>query len=519
MKRLSLLLGMLLCMAVLVGTVVFTSPYESAVLPCPENIEDIWAIEDAREESGKPLVAALSNGGVPLCYDAQENTFYCTLGLECGEEWPQLQLTAPGARGVSLVFSDDYSYDWCSDAIAEGYPYQILTYTDEAYFYTQIVFTGLPMISLNTDAPIGLEDTPARFLISTPGASAQAAAYAHLRGAGSLAISDKKSYKIDFGAPGETRQVEVPGVGTADDLILLAGVMDDSLMRDRLSWDIYAMIADQNESYGPRDVQYAELFINDRYAGVYMMMQPVDDGEELRKRGAEAAMTTSVYRTAQSAYAGERPYVSNSVREDSIYEVYHAPSAEHAFAALEDWLALEQIPEGEAHDAEFAALAESCVDVDSLVRYYIFVQAGGMSDNVFNNMYVIAGKRGRGVAYTFAPWDMDLTWGRFKEEETGEIYQGLFSFPAAARMLRLDAGGARESLARQWASMRETVFTEENVRALVEGYMHELSASGAYIRNSLRWRDDAYPADGEEIFAFCADRFRVLDEVFAEYAQ
>ena len=92
MKRLSLLLGMLLGMAVLVGTVVFSSPYASPVLPCPENIEDLWAIEDARQESEKPLVAVLSNGGVPLCYDAQENTFYCTLGLECGDEWPQLQL-------------------------------------------------------------------------------------------------------------------------------------------------------------------------------------------------------------------------------------------------------------------------------------------------------------------------------------------------------------------------------------------------------------------------------------------
>ena len=416
MKRWSLLMGMLAGVAILAGTVWFTSPYAPPVRPCPEDIEEIWAIEDAREESGRPLIGALENHGVPLGYDAQENTFYCPLGLECGENWPELALTAPGAKGVGLVFVDDYSYDWCNEAIAEGYPYQLMAYTDEAYWYTQIVFTGLPIISLAAEAEIGLTDTAVKLCFSTAEETAAAVAYAHQRGAGSLALSDKKSYKIDFGAPGETRQLEVPGIGVADDIILLAGVMDDSLMRDRLSWDIYAMIAEEGEIYGPRDMQYVELFIDNRYAGVYMMMEPVDDGEELSRLGANAPLTDCVYRTAQIAYAGERPFVKNAVRADSIYELYHAPSMEHAFDALESWLALENMPEGEAYDEAFARLAEACVDVDSLMRYYLFIQAGGMSDNVFNNMYLLSVRTGEGVRYRFAPWDMDLTWGRFKDE-------------------------------------------------------------------------------------------------------
>lgn len=519
MKRLSLLAGMLACMAVLVGTVWLASPKESPVRVCPENIEEIWAIEDARTESDAPLVTALDNGGVPLCYDAEENTFYCTLGLDCGEDWPALDLAVPDAGDVSLVFADDYSYDWCHDAVRDGCAYQLMAYTDEAYWYTQIVFTGLPQIALRTQEEIGLDDTPVSISFSTAAETAQAAAYAHLRGAGSLEASDKKSYKIDFGAPGETRQIDVPGVGPADDIILLAGVMDESLMRDRLSWDIYAMIAEEGESYGPRDMRYVELFIDNRYAGVYMMMEPVDDGEELSKRGMTAALSDSVYRTAQIAYAGEHPFVENAMRADSIYELYHAPSMEHAFAALEDWLALENMPEGEEHDEAFAQLAAQCVDVGSLMRYYLFVQAGGMGDNVFNNMYLLARRTEEGMHYAFAPWDMDLTWGRFKDEATGESYQGLFSFPVAERMIRLGVGGAREELARQWAAMRENAFTMENIRALIEGYMRELTDSGAYVRNSLRWRGDAYEANGEEILTFCDERLRVLDGMVAAYAQ
>ena len=121
MKRISLLLMMAALLAVLAAVVLYGSPYAPVVAPVMA-IEEIWEIEDAREESAAPLVTVLENHGMRLGYDAQENTFYCPIGLETGDDWPQLHLTAPGAKGVSLVFVDDYSYDWCSDALRDGYP-------------------------------------------------------------------------------------------------------------------------------------------------------------------------------------------------------------------------------------------------------------------------------------------------------------------------------------------------------------------------------------------------------------
>ncbi len=88
----------------LMGVVAFFSPYDPVVGPYVE-IETLWAIEDARMESEEPLVTALSNHGVPLAFDEQKNTFYCTLGLDQGIEWPQLQLTAQNVgRGGYALF-------------------------------------------------------------------------------------------------------------------------------------------------------------------------------------------------------------------------------------------------------------------------------------------------------------------------------------------------------------------------------------------------------------------------------
>jgi len=513
-----LLLAMLACAVLLAGVVVYGSPYAPVIEPVAE-IEAIWEIEDARMESETPLVTALENHGARLGYDAAENTFYCPIGLETGDEWPEIHLTAPGAKDVRLVFVDDYSYDWCSDALRDGYSYQIMAYTDTEFSYAQIVFTGLPVVTIQTGQEIGYEDVKADVSFCAREGGVASGAVTHLRGAGSR-FSEKKSYKIDFvhGTKDSTAYVDVPGLGTADDVILLAGVMDDSLMRDKLSWDLYAMIAESDGPYGPRDTQYVELFVDDSYMGLYLMMEPVDDGEELVKAGVNAPATDSVYRTAQIDYAGERAYVENPMREGSIYELYHAPIAGHEFDALKPYLTLEQMAEED--DAEFERLVMQHVDLESILRYYLFVQGGGMSDNVYNNMYVIANRKDGKLLYRFAPWDMDLTWGRFKDGESGDFYHDLFSFGVVERMLEIDAGGVtRETLCRLWDEMRETAMNEAIIEELVNGYVQVLDASGAYTRDAMRWRGDAYFADGWEILLFAQEHLPILDAVFDAYRQ
>ena len=259
MNRLKIGTAMAALCGVMALAVLWGSPYAPAVKPVLE-IEEIWAIEDARQESDAPLLTCLENNGMRLGYDAQENTFYCPIGLENGDAWPELHLSAPGAKGVQLAFADDYTYDWCGDAVREGIAYQILTYTQTEFAYAQIVFTGLPIVTLSTDGEPDYADMDAQVTLASPDGALAAKAVAHLRGAGSR-FSEKKSYRINFvHGPKNSRAVaEVPGIGQADDIILLAGVMDDTLMRDRLSWDVYAMIADEGEPYGPRKTQYVEL--------------------------------------------------------------------------------------------------------------------------------------------------------------------------------------------------------------------------------------------------------------------
>ena len=99
-----------------------------------------------------------------MAYDAENNVFYGSLGLENGAQWPEIKLTASdeAAKGLSLCFADDYGFDDCDAAIREGYSYQIFAYTDTAYSYAEVVFIGLPLVNVTAEQTIEREDVPAR---------------------------------------------------------------------------------------------------------------------------------------------------------------------------------------------------------------------------------------------------------------------------------------------------------------------------------------------------------------------
>ena len=516
MNRLKIGTAMAALCGVMTLAVLWGSPYAPAVKPVLE-IEEIWAIEDAREESDAPLVTALESNGMRLGYDAQENTFYCPVGLDNGEEWPELRLSAPGAKGVQLAFADDYTYDWCNEAVREGVAYQILTYTQEQFWYTQVVFTGLPVVCLKADGVISLEEQMGFAAISEPGFDPiQTDARIRLRGASTVG-EVKEGYKVEFAGNNRGGKIEyaVPGIGMESELALLPMLSDKSMMHDKLSWDLYDAIDGDGKAFHARSTQHVELFVNDEYVGVYLMLNLMDVKKELALAGESHLREDSVYRSTYTPFSRDRMTVEDPLtyRSGFGYELRYTTKIGSEFADLQPYLALLT----EEDDAAFARRALEMVDLDQLMRYVLFVQACGLNDNIHNNMYIWAEKTQTGLRYTFYPWDLDLSWGN-RTGEIGAGYDRWLYFPFADRLINLDAGGARGRLAQIWQEMRAEVFTQENIAGMLERYAAELSESGAMVRNEMRWNMGMSYPDGQEILDFAGTRFAILDEIVAMIA-
>ncbi len=518
MKRVRLMMAMLGLAGMVALVVRYASPYAPVVGAAPENIEDLWAIEGARQESDVPLVTALENHGVPLAYETQTNTFYCTLGLNNGEAWPEIHLTAPGVPDVQLVFSDDYTYDWCQDAIRDGYAYQVMAYNDTHFAYFDVIFTGLPLMMLTADREITVEDAPIGVQMAVYGQSAlRSHGRAHIRGASTL-NSEKKAYKVEFTREADGRKQtaqQVPGFGAMEAINLNPMVHDELLVREKLSWDLYESLVAHDQPFGARRTQYAEVFLNGDYQGIYLMVEPMDCERELSKE-ATRAMTDSVYRTAVLSFSRDRVYQAHRYRANTGYELYYHPAVGTAdpFAMLQLWMDMNRMNrEGDFEALESKAL--SCIDLDSMIAFDLFIQAAGMTDNVFNNMYIIAHPTAAGLTYTFAPWDMDMTWGR-KKAEVGENFENWIYFPIADRLIDRDAGGVmRDKVTARWQQMRESVFNEDTINRKLEEYAHILGDSGAWARNAARWNMENYMPDFYNITVFIELRFALMDAAIA----
>ncbi len=509
MKRIKLLLGMLTMTALLVGTVALFSPYAPVVAPVME-IEEIWAIEDAREESGVPLVTVLENHGMRLGYDAEENTFYCPIGLKTGDEWPQLHLTAPGAKGVSLVFVDDYSYDWCADAVRDGYPYQVMAYTDDAFWYFDVVFTGLPIITLTAGTEIIPHvDVPADVTISWPGeAPLELHARAHKRGATSLIFTKKHGIKVEFlrGAQKGRLQTRLPVLGMTDDMTLLSLASDPMMIRDRLCWDLYSAYMDDDAAFADMPLHYVELFIDDAYQGVYMLMKQYDYAQEMEKAQPIAPLQDSYYRTVSGRIDNpERPVIEDYL--GNSYEQFYAPAGETDFQNIRPYLDMI----AEMDDVSFSAKVLERINLDSMIRYVLFVQACILSDNEFNNVGIWAHRRQGGMEYHFVPWDLDMSWSKQRDAAYWHDFE-LFD-----RMLRLDCGGVvRSRMQEIWQEMREKAFNQEKLYVLLSQYDRALNETGAYRRDAFCWGGHGEALDTYDLYAFALDHFEMMDVRIAE---
>ena len=473
------------------------------------DIEDAWAIEDERSEAEAPLVRSMFNGESALGYDAGSETFFCTLGVEDGQDWPALALSVQDAPGVSVVWIDDYAYDFCDEAIAEGYRYELLAYTDTEYAYFGVVFTGLPIVSWHTydaDTPIRREYVQGYASVSSAQHDAiNSAAQIHVRGGGAPKPVDKPSYRLEFHEQSrkgrdKTREVSVLGMEPDSDWLLISNASDKTVISNHLCWKLWSMWTEGEAVPGRLGSQIVELFIDDEYMGMYNLLQCVREERELEHIGGNLS-TDCVYRVLRrwgdDFSTVTRPVLNYSETISSYVEVRYVPKGlqeERVQAICDPYELLMRQGESALSDEEFAGLVQSVADQHQLLSYYLFFQVCQLpEDNVYNNRFIWMLREDDGYRMMITPWDMDAGLGKKTEENKPEYI--FFGLPMEERMLTLNVGNCREELWAIWNEKKNTLLTEEALYTWIRGEEAYINASGAYLRESEHWYGAAEPLD------------------------
>lgn len=499
-----------------------------AVEPMLE-LEDIWAIEDARDESRAPLVKGMRNGDQEMGYDAASDTFYCTIGLETGEGFPELALFAQGAddaQNLRIVWVDDYSYDYASDAVREGWRYELLAYTDTEYAYFGVVFTGLPIVTLHVSGGVealGEEYTAASFSVSGAGyEGVTSGAMVHLRGGGFVKEYPKYSYRVELhtlSAHGDEKSsVSVLGMPADSDWILISNAADSTCARNELAWSIWRDWNEDGQGFMIQQTRMVEVFVDDEYVGLYQLMQRINVREEIVRMGG-SLNTDYCARVIKDVNIEDRPVIDLMDSVNYWLELRYAPrrvSAQNAFAQFKPlWQMTTNVKQHELwiDDATFAEMAGQYLDVREMIDFFLFTQTAGLGyDNVFNNVYIWALRQGDRYVYHFSPWDMDMAFTKMLgfEEDAPNLY--LFQ---AVRMLDLNVGGAQQMIREIWNEKRATILTDDAMYQRFDAFEEMLNASGAYQRESEKWYGGAQELNLAEIQAFAVEHLHTIDRAIA----
>jgi len=503
------------------------SPVYSAVTEVEPliELEDAWAIEDTRTESETPLLAGMRNGDHEMGYDEESRTFYCTIGMETGEEWPELALFAQQAAGVKdlrVAWIDDYTYDYPADSVRDNWRYELIAYTDDAYEYIGVVFTGLPIVSLRVEGgteALGEEYIPARMAVSGAGYEGiNSGAMIHLRGGGFVKEYPKMSYRVELhtlDTGGDTKNdVSVLGMPADSDWILISNAADEYCARNELAWSIWRDWNADGRGFMLQQTRMVEVFVENEYVGIYQIMQRIRPAEEIARMGGNPN-TDYCARVIKDVNIESRPVIDLMERVNFWAELRHAPagvSANHAFAQFEPYWQMNVQFAGqhlELSDKDFAAAAEKHTDVREMMDIFLFTQAAGLGyDNVFNNVYMWALREGDHYVYHLSPWDMDMAFIKMlgSEEDTLNYY-----FRQAYRMLNLNVANARKILYEVWDEKRATILSDDALYQRIENFQDMLNASGAYLRESEKWYGGARELDLGEIQAFAVSHLNTID--------
>jgi spore coat protein H len=370
---------------------------------------------------------------------------------------------------------------------------------------------NLPVVFLQTTQQINAASAiPCSVSLAVPdGAKANTAkpVTAQIRIHGSTSQSyPKKSFALVLESPARWL-----GMKAGTHWVLNAAAVDRSLMRHKLSYDLFLSLATTNAPRYAASSRFVEVDLNGRYQGVYLLMQRVD-----------------------GALLNFRPFDRNDPSHGCLYKaIDHAADfsqpngagfdqREPDPGACQYWKPLEDfnrfVSQAKTEDFFHAQTGiGSRLDVANAVDFHLLVLlTSNMDGNDKNFMF---GRDAQTQAapnprFFFAPWDYDATFGR--NWEASRV--GSTAWLSNHLLDRLLANRAyREQFAARWRQLRAREFSTATLERLIDENVRTLGPAAQ--RNAARWTSlaDRYPdsltfdQDVRQMKEWVAARTRWLD--------
>ena len=476
--------------------------------------EEIPGNEPYRKDSrqyNRDLAVPLLNGKRGYLY--KKNTQVCNwlFPLCSGESEQIMYLSLEGLKNPTSVTINDIPLTHDQPMLLPlDQAAELRVASSSARSLIRIQFTTLPVIEIDTGS-VGIfqnRDTDCTIRVFDPdyryhGLSEAFVSYRGVvskRGRTSARYSEKHPYNFSLIRDGEKWDQSLLGLRKDSDWLLDSAYNDRSRMRNRVLmdvWDdIYRLPWNQTISGGTHGI-FTEVIINGSYRGLFVLGEKQDRKQlGLAKTGSK--WHSQFFRTGETgkdsaspagfvSLGREQPADDNPSRWYNVDLRYPNSKGLDFEAEWEDFYQFVRLAVKGSRE-ELAENIAKYADLDNLARYWLFINAMDMTDNMRKNMTFarLDNKDERFSRFIVVPWDMDASLGRYytaKKSKTDEMMSNrLFS-----RLIGEDTLHFREILYRNWLELRTGVITVDSLMARFERYYQKISESGADRRETEKY--------------------------------
>ena len=335
----------------------------------------------------------------------------------------------------------------------------------------------LPMVWLEANDPFTRDATAACTMTLTAAGQEREKAAAckgviRLRGSTSLGYP-KKSYALYLDKP-----AGLLGLAAHRHWILNAAFIDRSLMRHKLSYDLFRSLSERGRPRHAASSRFVEVSFNGTYHGVYLLMEQVDrELAGLPAYAKEDPAHTSVYK-AISHDAGFEQSGHNGFEQvlpDPTVLAYWQP-----LDALTQFI--HAAPAAQFFNPESGIAAQ--LDLDNAIDFHLLILVTGNADGITKNFYLARPRPASGSAarFFFIPWDFDSAFGQ-NWDATPLPPELWLSNPLFDRLL--ENPEYRGRFTERWAHLRDRQFSTRSIQRMIDANVKEIAIATG--RNAIRW--------------------------------
>lgn len=420
--------------------------------------------------------------GHAIPYDQSDNTFYVSQPLAGGEYAGTF--TAVGDNCTIYLQQDDALADKHS-AIAEGHTFTLWFVTENDYTVFNLIFTGLPVVSIRTDeGSLADEYGRGNIIVQNPDdndvitMSIKESVMEAKTNYNSGTISFRL-YKDNFN---EERDLSLLGLGKQTSWKLYPVYRKDySASREMVAFYIWNSIC--GDSALQKGMEYAEVIVDGEYRGLYYLAPKVgkgflDLGEDDR------------------AYECEELLIDGT----KLYDVVGDDNTPENRRALEEYESLWR-----AGNHDFTQ-----IDTDNYINYCIYLQAACAIQNSVEEYFVIAYEEDGEYIFRRMPGRSKFVFGLYPSAIGWQSVTATENIieDSGYSLMAVQSEDVVQRTAQRWRELRRNALSTDSLLQIAYACEQRLADSGYIVREE---EPGAYPTRCDDLHDMIRERMDYLD--------